>query len=152
MSTATKQAMYKRITNHGEQLKSIFNLDNSVDAVKLCKSLRRLEAKAHRATTNLCNTNTLHLQELNRYTGYDVEQTSEEEQDAFFEKIRKAVIKILNLKPSGNMCPDDCYPVIINYDPRGYALKISDAYIREYGIKIYQDFGGYGILAPDLTN
>lgn len=37
--------------------------------------------------------------------------------------------------------------VWINGDPRGYALKIDLA----PGEKLHQDWGGYGIIAPDLT-
>ena len=41
---------------------------------------------------------------------------------------------------------DDAGRVWINGDPRGYALKIN---LRP-GEQLYQDFGGYGIIAPDL--
>ena len=51
--------------------------------------------------------------------------------------------KILNLKTDFN--------IFVNGDCRGYALKIFDDYIRKNNIKIYQDWGGYGILAPDFT-
>jgi len=37
--------------------------------------------------------------------------------------------------------------VFINGDPRGYALKIKDEFVRENNLTIYQDWGGYGILA-----
>ena len=35
----------------------------------------------------------------------------------------------------------------INGDPRGYALKID----LQPGEDLYRDWGGYGIIAPDLT-
>lgn len=41
----------------------------------------------------------------------------------------------------------------INSDPRGYSLKIKDKKaneLREQGVNIYQDWGGYGILAPEF--
>ena len=41
MNQQDKYIMYKRIEKHGDNLKSIFNLD--VDSVKLCKQLFRLE-------------------------------------------------------------------------------------------------------------
>lgn len=134
-----KEKMYQEIEKHGENLNRIFN--TSKDNIALCKSLRRLETKAHRATTCLCNTNTLTLLELNKYTGYDVKQATEEEQDKFFDKITKSLEKILGKNDA----------IFINFDPRGYALKIKDSYIKENNLKIYQDWGGYGILSPDFS-
>jgi len=49
----------------------------------MTKKEKMYKRKAHHATTCLCNTNTLHLLELNKYTGYDVKQATEEEQDVF---------------------------------------------------------------------
>lgn len=40
--------------------------------------------------------------------------------------------------------------VFINLDPRGYALKIQSEDAKD--LNIYKDWGGYGIIAPDLTN
>jgi len=36
-------------------------------------------------------------------------------------------------------------------DPRGYALKLDDEWTRANAPHIHRDWGGYGILAPDLT-
>lgn len=135
-----KQQQTEAILKHGENLNAIFN--TGLDPVSLCKKLKRLENKSHYAAECLCNTNTLHLHELNRLTGYDVEQTTEEEEEEFFNKILNSVYKILGEKAREI--------VFINYDPRGYALKIKDSYIRENNIKIYTDWGGYGILAPEF--
>ena len=139
MKIQEKIKMYEDIQKHGENLNAIFN--TGIDPVKLCKSLFRLEKKAHHATTCLCNTNTLHLIELNKYTGYDVEQATEEEQDKFFDNIKKNVIKKL-----GKSCEKH---LIINFDPRGYALKLNPDFCKDKNI--YRDFGGYGIIAPDFT-
>ena len=38
-----------------------------------------------------------------------------------------------------------------NGDARGYALKIPDNYMRENNIRLFTDWGGNGILAPDFT-
>lgn len=42
----------------------------------------------------------------------------------------------------------------LNSDPRGYALKVEDAFEREVlypaGINLQRDMGGYGLLAPDF--
>ena len=139
MKKQEKIKMYDNIQKHGENLNEIFN--TGIEPVKLCKSLFRLEKKAHHATTCLCNTNTLHLMELNKYTGYDVKQATEAEQDKFFEGIKKQLNKIL-----GKEAEKACF---INFDPRGYALKLKSEFCE--GKKIYKDFGGYGILSPDFT-
>ena len=48
-----KQIMYNKIQKHGNNLKTIFNLNT--DSVKLCKKLFRLENKAHRLAEDYCN-------------------------------------------------------------------------------------------------
>ena len=126
--------MYQQIENHGKNLINIFNLPETTDPVKLCKSIMRLETKAHRAATCLCNTNT-----LDQMNGYPEEQTSEADQDMFFAGILAKLDKILNFEQQN-------IPVFINHDPRGYALKIKSEYVND--LNIYRDFGGYGILAP----
>lgn len=138
-----KERMYKQIKEHGENLNAIFN--TGIDNVTLCKKLLRIENKAHHAITCLCNTNTLDLLELNQYTGYDVEQATEEEQDTFFDKIRASLVRIL-----GKKAEKACF---INFDPRGYALKIRPEYLAELGDNgkaIFKDWGGNGILAPEF--
>ena len=139
-----KQRMYQRIEKHGNDLKTIFNLE-SADPIKLSKQLHGLEVKANRAATCLCNTNTLDRLELTRYEEQrgDTKQATEEEQDAFFDSILNKVDKILNFKSQG-------IPVFINHDPRGYALKIDDEYVRANNLEIHRDFGGYGILSPEF--
>ena len=135
-----REKMLIEIERHGTNLNAIFN--TNFDNITLCRKLYRLERKAHRATTNLCNTNTLHLNELNRYTGYNVEQTSEEEQEKFFGDILNKVDKLIGFKAAN-------VPVFINYDARGYALKIKSEFIKDK--QLMSDWGGYGILAPDFN-
>lgn len=38
--------------------------------------------------------------------------------------------------------------VFLNTDPRGYALKIEDEWLRKSGLNIHTDVGGYGIICP----
>ena len=138
-----KQKKHAQIQQHGENLNAIFN--TNLDAITLCKKINRLERKANFAATCLCNTNTLHLLELNRLTGWDVTQATEQEQDIFFNKIMASVYKILGEKAKDI--------VFVNLDARGYALKIKSEYVntlRQNGKNIYTDFGGYGILAPRI--
>lgn len=137
MSTL-KERMYQQIEQHGLELIKFFKLKDH-DPIKLCKALHRIERKARHATTCLCNTNTLNLLELNQYTGYDVRQATEEEQDAFFDGIRKSLERVL-----GKENAEKCF---INHDPRGYALKIKEEHAKTFSNK---DWGGYGILAPDF--
>jgi hypothetical protein len=137
--------MMKQIEKHGANLNAIFN--TGLDNVKLCKKLFRLERQAHHATTCLCNTNTLDRLELTRdeeRSGRYPKQATEEEQDIFFEKILAKVDKLLNFKAQG-------IPVFINHDPRGYALKIKSEYVKEHNLRIEQDWGGFGIIAPEFT-
>ena len=121
-----KDKMYQRIKQHGEDLNAIFN--TGIEPVALCKKLRRLETKAHRLATDYCNGE-------NGVDSITVDNKSV--------PILKAVSRILKNNNS--------FPVSINYDARGYALKISDLYMSKYNLKLYQDWGGYGILAPDFS-
>ena len=134
-----KQRIYQRINKHGENLNKIFN--TGIENVTLCKKLFRLENKANHAATCLCNTNTLNLLELNQYTGYNVHQATEKEQNCFFDKIRNSVIKILGNKSKKMF--------FINFDPRGYSLKLRVESVKE--CNIYKDWGDFGIIAPDFN-
>lgn len=130
---ANKQDMYARITAHGENLKNLFRLPADTDPIKLCKQLRRIEAKASRAAEDYCNGD-----------------LTMEDFEAFEAKTLKAVDKLLGHVALG-------VPVFVNGDPRGYALKIRAEWVRDgYALRppvtLHRDLGGYGILAPDLSN
>jgi uncharacterized protein YjgD (DUF1641 family) len=45
MNKTQKKELYENIITHGDNLKKLFKLDNSVDSVKLCKSLLDLKTK-----------------------------------------------------------------------------------------------------------
>jgi hypothetical protein len=119
------ERMYQQIEKHGNDLKRIFNLD--VDAVKLAKKLHSLEVKAHQLATDYCNGE----------NGVTTENWEEK-----CEPILKAVRKVLN-------CTDN-YPIFLNGDVRGYALKIKSEYVEKTNMQIYKDWGGYGIIAPEF--
>tara|TARA_R100000152_G_scaffold14489_1_gene6585 strand:- start:4 stop:387 length:384 start_codon:yes stop_codon:yes gene_type:complete len=123
MKATKKELLYSRITEHGQDLKRVFNLDPTTDPVKLCKKLLRLENKAHRLATDYCNG--------------DVDQI---EFDTKGNKILKKVETILKDKKH----------LLLNGDARGYALKIKDDFLRINNLSIYRDWGGYGIIAPDF--
>jgi hypothetical protein len=113
--------MMERISKHGEDLKKFFCLPADVDPIKLCKSLFRLENKAHRLAEDLCNWRQL-------------DETVEKEVSAILEKACKILA-----------CNEN--EIFVNLDPRGYALKIHSEFARYFP---YRDWGGYGIIAPDF--
>ena len=119
-----KEKMYQEIKTHGDNLNKIFH--TQIDNITLCKKLFRLENKGNLIAINYCNGN--------------IENEDFEVQK---DKILKSVDKILNFSKRN-------IPVFFNSDPRGYALKIEDDYIRGKDVTIYRDMGGYGILAPDF--
>jgi len=119
-----KHRMYLRIEKHGNDLKTIFNLD--MDAIQLSKKVHMIEVKAARIALDYCNVN------------IDMEAKEKAE-----EAILKALDKVLNFTAQS-------IPVFFNGDPRGYTLKIDDAYVRANNLDIHRDFGGYGILAPEF--
>ena len=118
-----KDKLYSRITKHGQDLKAVFNLDQDIDPVKLCKRLFRLETKAHKLAVDFCN-------------GV-IDQL---EWDKKADQILTKVETILKNKKV----------LFLNGDARGYALKIDDEYIKNNNFNIHRDWGGYGIIAPDF--
>lgn len=128
--TSTKTAMYERIATHGKKLLAIFPDAAERDPVKLCKRLRKLEqAAAASIALRLCN---------------GPEYPNEDDADTAFDRVLALVNKLL--QPGVPLVP-----IFINRDPRGYALKISDEWMREHRPSLHSDWGGYGIIAPDLT-
>ena len=136
------------IRQHGENLLAIFPNATERDPVALCKKLRRIENALAGPILDYTNgTNGVNLEAVER-------------NDA-------RCLKRLGALLWGSSVPD--VPVFVNHDPRGYALKIDDAWMREKGWKLnrsnrhtngsgsiavarlHRDWGGYGIIAPDLT-
>ena len=130
MSTK-KQRQAEQIKAHGENLLHLFPRATERDPIKLCKKLRRMEAKAQEIALRLCNGP--------EFPGGD------DEVDALTGAILEKVNAIL-----GNSGPD-AVPVFVNRDPRGYALKIDDVWMHNKQARIYSDWGGYGIIAPEFT-
>lgn len=135
MNTKTEQA----IIRHGESLIAAFPNCTEKNPVALCKKLRRIENSLTRPLTDYCN-------------GTFQDDDEGTKIDAVCDKAKAKVQSLLygpNDKSENRL--------LINLDPRGYALKLDDAWTREYNFKpetrarIYTDIGGYGILAPDLN-
>lgn len=120
-----KANIEKRVVNHGQHLIDLFKLGNT-DPVNLCRKLRRLEAKADRINTAYCNGD------------MTTEQHAIESG-----KITEAVKKIFN---------SDRFNAAFYYnsDPRGYSLKLRSEWTHENAPSLQTDWGGYGLLAPDL--
>jgi len=131
MNEETKQA----IIRHGESILLAFPEAREKDPVKLCKMLRRVEGRAAKIGLLLCN-------------GPDMgEEWTEKETEVCLAKVRK----ILGLSRE----KAEEIGLFINQDPRGFALKISEEWARGYNSStnkpLHRDWGGFGILAPDLT-
>jgi hypothetical protein len=125
-----KERMLEQIRNHGENLKALFNVD--MDADKLSRKVHQFEVKAHKLAMDYCN---------------GENNVTTETWDPLTDEILDNLNKVLNFKKQG-------IPVFVNGDARGYALKIDDNWTAGYNSKaekrIYTDWGGYGILAPEF--
>jgi hypothetical protein len=127
------------VMEHGRNLLAVFPHATERDPVKLCKRLRKLERKGAALALRLCN-------------GPEFAEGKDDEIEA---AIMAELDGLLYYKVAH-------VPVFLNRDPRGYALKIDEAWMRvspasaafglgEERARLYKDFGGYGIIAPDLT-
>ncbi len=85
--------------------------------------LLKAEREAHRQTTKECN-----------------ESVSEEASDKWQERFIARLTKKLGI----DKMPEGFF---INYDPRGYALKMKE---KTFPQGLWTYFGGYGILAPEF--
>jgi hypothetical protein len=130
MKANKHERMYKQIVQHGNNLNDIFH--TGLDPVILCKKMHSLEIKAHKLATDYCN---------------GENGITSENWDDKCAPILKAVKNILNVT--------DNFPIFVNGDARGYALKIDDEYMRKcqhlagYN-RLHKDWGGYGIIAPEF--
>jgi hypothetical protein len=122
-----RERMYQRIERHGKQLLAIYPYALIGRPVMLCKRMRRLENKVRRACEGWCNG--------------DIDEVA---CDKVINSVHREVKQLLGYGPD----------FFINRDARGYALKIDDNVmreLREQELTLPTDMGGYGILAPDLT-
>lgn len=128
--------MTKININHAKAfLRHVKELENlgATNGIQAFEALSRLEKKAHKLAEDMCN--------------FDI---PEEIQDKRAEAIKSRVKKIFG----GELPPG----FFINYDPRGYALKIKSEQNKKWDdipnntdrIISFVDWGDYGILAPDF--
>ena len=129
MTKKQRQEMEAAILRHGEQLKAIFPAC-VLGPVALCKALRRLEVKAGALALHYCNG-----------TGGVTMENWEAKTAPIVRRVRELL---------GVSGPSGC-PVFVNGDARGYALKLPSEFMEAVGLPLHQDWGRYGILAPDFT-
>jgi hypothetical protein len=134
-----KQRQMKAIERHGLNLLAIFPNATERDPVKLCKKLRALEKRGEAVGLRLCNG----PEYPNGYA--DADKIT----DAILDKVNA----LLKFREAG-------VPVFVNRNPLGCALKIDDEWMREAmgrdnfydtpARRLYKDWGGYGIIAPEI--
>ena len=121
-----KQTKYQKEKAYGEKIIEAFGLKDA-DPVQTYRTLRRLEKRGNRLAVEDC---TVELRE------------GEHEKRAT--AILKHVDRVTGYKAKG-------VPVFLNGDPRGYALKVRADWMEGNKTDLHTDWGGYGILAPDLS-
>ena len=127
MKKTEKELMNKNSLKHGKNLNKIFN--TGIEPVTLCKKLFRLENAMNLRATEYCNG------EMDCEDWESLCRIQEIKLDKILNHVKKNI------------------PVIFNADARGYTLKIDHQWMIENNMyyKLYQDWGGYGIIAPDFT-
>ena len=124
------------IVRHGQQLLAIFPDATERDPVKLCKKLRRLESQAHAIAMRLCNGP--------EYGRGEVDTRIE----GILQRVNGLLGNAREQQADGTWV--NIVPIFANRDPRGYALKIDDEYMRAHNLQLHRDLGGYGIIAPEI--
>jgi hypothetical protein len=116
------------IALHIQKLQRIFPMCSTtgIDPIDLWNKLCKLERRAKKLAEDQCN-KPLPI-------GY----------------IERTEVNILDQLDALLGFKDAKVPVFCNGDPRGYALKIEDSYVRDKDVDIYRDLGGYGIICPEI--
>lgn len=129
----------QRKLEHINNLISIFGLTHiktEYDKLLLYRKLKTLDTKAHKLSEDYCN-GVIETEDSLKH-GEIVRGI-----DFYLDKIKDRLKTILRLDKNK-------VPVFINTDPRGYSLKIKESYVREHNLTIHRDWGGYGIIAPEI--
>lgn len=131
MTTAPEHVQRWR-TNHHKALEALATQDgfNPQSGLNLWRKLHRLETEVHSATTAQCNGEA--------YQGQPYR--NEQEWELYLQHVEYRVRAILGTLPKG---------FLVNDDPHGYALKIESDALPE---GMHRDWGGYGILAPEIND
>ncbi len=158
----------ERIIEHGRKLLTIFPDALDRDPLSLCKKLRRIEAKGAAFALRLCNG-----------PQFPTPEAADRVGEKILAEANTLLGNVVEYQPkTGAKCGckrgvqrDNCpacegtgfcidfarirrrpktVAVFLNRDPRGYALKINDEEVRARSLDIATDWGGYGLIAPDL--
>lgn len=118
-----------QFTAHCRNLAKLANFDypeTFYKGLEIYEKLSKAENQLNRLTTDECNTGKDHTKKT--------------------DKILETVKNIFTDEVSKH--------IFLNGDPRGYSLKFTEQYTKDLRedqeVNIYQDFGGYGILAPEF--
>jgi len=130
-----------RIAEHGRRLLAIFPNATEQDPVKLCKKLRHFEAEGQAIGVRLCNG----PEWIDKY-GHADPAGADRECTLVLRKVYKLLTGSFLAGHDGRSVP-----IFLNRDPRGYALKIRDDWMRANNVQLERDWGGYGIIAPEIT-
>lgn len=130
------------IERHGNNLLAIFPDAAERDPVELCKRLRRLEARGGTIALRRCNGP--------EYQPWALESAVE----TLLGKVNEL---LCNMRQESDGCWVMAVPIFVNLDPRGYALKVDANWLRTLPEEmrgrfagLHRDWGGYGILAPEI--
>lgn len=163
MTTKQREA----IIRHGQQLLAIFPNTKIGDPLTLCRRLRKIEAEGAKLAKQLCSDSTMDEGKADAI-GEDI-----------LRRVNALLGNVRDYQPkTGAKCTcrkgiqrDNCPAcegtgyiidfrairnapktvlVFLNRDPRGYALKIDSEYVRAHSLAIHRDWGGYGIIAPEI--
>lgn len=126
------------ITRHGNALLAAFPNATERDPVTLCKKLRRIENAVYKPIYAACCVD------------------GSERAESAIELATKKTVALLGMDEAQSEA------FFINTDPRGHSLKMEDEWTKAHNnplfmagrgeLHITTDWGGYGILAPDLTD
>ena len=119
------------IEEHGKRLQAIFPKTAGMEPIQLCKKLRRIEVRMNHIAERECSDEAFCL------------EMGEDGVEKLVNKALASLDKLLGFSAAG-------VPVFVNMDPRGYALKIKSEYVAEHNLVIHRDWGGYGIIAPEI--
>jgi hypothetical protein len=174
MNAKTKAA----VTAHGQNLLAVFPGAVERDPVELCRKLQRLERDGEALALRLCNGPEISEADADAETARILGKVNAllgnareyQPKTGAACGCRRGVQRdncaacegtgrVIDFRAIRNAPP--LVPVFLNRDPRGYALKIDEEWLQAarrdgrtvgaVGCCIYQDWGGYGIIAPNLT-
>lgn len=139
MNTLNQDHVHKARVAHHEALERIFNGHQLKSGLQIWRALRKIECDANRAAIAYCNGESFSL--VRGSYVFDFTKDATEAWELLSGYITSRVVGVLGILPAG---------FFVNGDPRGYALKI-DPENGTVPPGMHKDWGGYGILAPEIN-